>query len=114
MTVNLLRLPPHRSDEEIVEILVETPAVRIERIISTGQTTPAGEWYDQDHDEWVVVIQGTGVLAYPDGATDELGPGDSVFLPAHRRHRVLQTSVNPACIWLAVHTPGAGTAPRDS
>lgn len=103
MTQNLFALPPLPPGQELIEVLLETKTFRVERIISTGQTTPHGEWYDQDHDEWVTVLQGTGVLGYPDGSAETLCPGDAVYLPAHRRHRVVSTSVSPACIWIAVH-----------
>ncbi len=91
------------SDDEFFEVLAAAENVRIERIISHGHTTPEGEWYDQDDDEWVVLLQGEARLEWGDGAMTDLGAGDSVFIEAHRRHRVVYTSVEPACVWLAVH-----------
>ncbi len=92
-------------EEEVFEDLVVVGGVRIERIISTGQSTPAGTWYDQDHDEWVAVVQGEGVVAFEEGPDVRLGTGDTLMLPAHRKHRVAATSAEPPCIWLAVHGP---------
>lgn len=99
---NLFRLPEELGDEEISEILASGQEISIERIISTGQTSPEGYWYDQEQDEWVVVLQGSARLAWEDGRQLDMKPGDWVLLPAHQRHRVDWTSHNPPCIWLAV------------
>lgn len=101
--MNLFNLPPNLPDEEYFEPLLSHPKVFIERIISTGQTTPSGEWYDQDRDEWVVLLQGEATLGYEDGATTVLTAGDWVLIPAHQKHRVEYTSTHPPCVWLAVH-----------
>ena len=95
--------PLPASSEERLEKLAEGDGILIERIISTGQRTAEGEWFDQVEDEWVVLIQGEATLAYEDGTRQHLGGGDSVFLPAHVKHRVEHTSVSPPCIWIAVH-----------
>ncbi len=100
--MNIFRLPEAKKDEEIVDILLSGSKIMIERIISTGQASPEGFWYDQDFDEWVVVLQGSAELAWEDGRTMEMGPGDWVLIPARERHRVEWTSSEPACIWLAV------------
>ncbi|GHV54298.1 hypothetical protein FACS1894206_06770 [Deltaproteobacteria bacterium] len=73
----------------------------VTRIVSHGQTTPEGEWYDQDDDEWVLVLEGDARLAYEDGVEISLRKGGHVFLPRHCKHRVTHTS--SPCIWLAVH-----------
>jgi cupin 2 domain-containing protein len=92
-------------DPELVETLLERPGARIERIVSTGQTTPAGEGYDQPGDEWVALLAGRATLRFDDGELVDLGPGDWLLIPAHTRHRVEETSEQPACVWLAVHLP---------
>ncbi len=104
---NLFQLTETKPKEECFEPLIQHPAARIERIVSCGQITPPGQWYDQDEDEWVVLLQGHAQLAYEDGTKTELGPGDYVFLPAHCKHRVVATSQQPPCIWLAIHLPPA-------
>ena len=102
MTLNLFNLPdPLPHNEDIID-LVRSDDIRIERIVSTGQTTPEGQWYDQDEDEWVALIQGEAVLEYENGERLNLSAGDYVLLPAHCRHRVAYTSPQPPCIWLAV------------
>ena len=102
MPLNLFDLPDPLPDAEEFTDLIPERGVKIERIVSCGQTSPVGEWYDQDRDEWVVLIQGEAVLEYDDGETLRLGAGDHVLIPARRRHRVNYTSRTPLCIWVAV------------
>ena len=100
---NIFDLPLKLPSEECFEPLVSSEQVLIERIISTGQTTPVGEWYNQERDEWVILLQGNATLNYTDGSSIQLKAGDYVFIPAHQKHRVGYTSSEPPCIWLAVH-----------
>ena len=100
---NIFDLPSSLPNEELFEPLISTENILIERIVSTGQTTPPGEWYDQDKDEWVILVQGEAILAYADGSEIKLTAGDYLFIPAHQKHRVEYTSSQPPCIWLAVH-----------
>jgi cupin 2 domain-containing protein len=102
---NLLAGPFARAlAEEQTTTLWERAGLRIERIVSTGQTTAEGEWYDQDDDEWVLVVKGSARLRIEGEAEDRvLGEGDHLLLPAHCRHRVTWTQASPPTIWLAVH-----------
>ncbi len=101
---NVFALPPGLPvREEFVETLCSGSGVRIERIISHGQKTPEGAWLDQDVNEWVVLLQGEATLRLENGGELRMSGGDSVFLPAHARHRVERTSSTPPCVWLAVH-----------
>ncbi|WP_054694252.1 cupin domain-containing protein [Syntrophomonas palmitatica] len=100
---NIYQLLADLPDEEIVEILAETDAVRIERIVSSGQVSPPGFWYDQPRDEWVLLLQGTAILEWENGRRRDLFPGEWLIIPAGEKHRVSETSTNPPCIWLAVH-----------
>ena len=100
---NIFNLPSSLPNEELFETLISADNMLIERIISTGQTTPSGEWYDQDRDEWVILLQGEAVLAYTDGSKIQLTAGDYLSIPAHQKHRVEYTSSEPPCIWLAIH-----------
>ncbi|MGG6268244.1 cupin domain-containing protein [Leptolyngbya sp. AN03gr2] len=101
--MNIFELPEKFLDRELFEPLIETNQLLIERIISTGQTTPESEWYDQPRDEWVLLLQGEAQLMYEDGTSIGLKAGDYLLIPAHQKHRVSYTSSNPACIWLAIH-----------
>src|SRR3990172_402897 len=104
-TGNLARdLPDRPLPDEVVDPLVERQGLRIERIVSTGQATPEGQWYDQETDEWVLVVAGAARLRIEGEATDrELGEGDWILLPAKCRHRVTWTRELPPTVWLAVH-----------
>jgi len=103
---NLFRQIPPAGGAEHFETLAGAAGVRIERIVSHGHRTPAGQWYDQDQDEWVCLLQGRAELAFDDGTALAMEAGDCLLIPARRRHRVAGTS-SPA-IWLAVFMPAAG------
>ena len=107
---SLLETSAARTDRETVDVLLDRPGARIERIVSTGQTTPPGQWYDQPGDEWVALLAGRATLRFEDGAFVELAPGDWLLIPAHVRHRVEATSADPPCVWLAVHAAPGGAA----
>jgi cupin 2 domain-containing protein len=97
-------LPTRPLPEEVADILVERRGSRILRIVSTGQATPQGQWYDQETDEWVLVVAGAARLRIEGEDSDrELAEGDWLLLPAHCRHRVAWTQSEPPTIWLAVH-----------
>lgn len=104
MTVpNLVEgIPPEPADEWF-DVLVDDGTVTIERIVSRGHRSPEAGWYDQDRDEWVMVVRGGAVLLFDDGERLALGPGDWVDIPAHRRHRVEWTEPDEPTVWLAVH-----------
>ena len=88
----------------MVDLLLERRGVRIERIVSTGQVTPDGQWYDQETDEWVLVVEGAARLRIEGEETDrELNEGDWILLPARCRHRVTWTRAAPPTVWLAIH-----------
>ena len=100
---NIYNLSQEVSQLEQFEKIVSGKNIQIERIISTGQTTPSGQWYDQELDEWVILLQGEAELSYAGGTIIRLKAGDYLLIPTHTKHRVEYTSVEPACIWLAVH-----------
>ena len=95
--------PVKKSDDEFAEVLMsgKSGGTRVERIISHGHASPPGFWYDQSEWEFVAVLQGNAELGFEAGNI-EMNPGDWVMIPAHVRHRVLRTSENPPCVWLAV------------
>lgn len=110
---NLFDTLPTVLPDELCELLVRGAGVRIERIVSTGQRSPDGFWYDQDEDEWVVVVRGHGAVRFADAAEPiVLGPGDHLLLPAHARHRVDWTDAHEPTVWLAVYFQGTGETPK--
>ena len=94
---------------EFLETISSSDNVRIERILSRGQTTPDGQYYDQDWTEYVFVLQGHAKLEI-EGIVCELNEGDWRCLLPRVKHRVTQTSIDPPCLWLAIHIgePGCG------
>jgi cupin 2 domain-containing protein len=98
---NLLGDIPPSLAEEFVTVLAQSEHVRIERIVSQGHSSPEGFWYDQGEHEWVAVLSGSARLQFED-ETLELGPGDYLNIPAHRKHRVAWTAPAESTIWLAV------------
>lgn len=108
---NLFSGIPASLPAERFDTLLQAGTCRLERIVSIGHATPPGEWYDQDRDEWVVLLQGQAGLRFAgEDAARTLTPGDYLWIPAHRRHRVEWTSENPPAIWLALHLEGDGNA----
>lgn len=104
-TENLFDLTDANACEERLQTLLHTSGVRIERILSTGQSSPADFWYDQPEDEWVAVLYGNAELELADGTRQHLAAGDHLLLPARTLHRVAFTE-NPT-LWLAVFFPPA-------
>ena len=103
MTVNLFERIL-ASPVEVATELVAMPDLRIERIISTGQASPPGFWYDQPRAEWVLLVEGTAGLRFEgEAGIRVLRKGDHLHIPAHRRHRVEWTEPGATTIWLAVH-----------
>jgi len=100
---NLLSPLPSNLQDEFVEPLITGKSVRIERIVSMGQASPPGFWYEQDEAEWVVVLHGEAKLLF-EGETPpiHLKPGDHVTIPPHIKHRVEWTSPTDPTVWLAV------------
>jgi cupin 2 domain-containing protein len=102
-TRNLLRDLPDARPNEVTEILLAGPALRIERIVSLGQTSPPGFWYDQAEAEWVLLLAGAARLRFADEPEERaLGPGDCLTIAARRRHRITWTDPVQPTVWLAV------------
>ena len=103
-TGNVFADIPERLAAEEITPLLTSPHARIERIVSYGQASPPGFWYDQPDSEWVVVLAGAaGVRFEGEAETRRLGRGDYLHIPAHARHRVEWTAAQEPTVWLAVH-----------
>ena len=103
---DVIGLLPDAGSAEIFETLLERDSVRIERIISKGQVTPVGEWYDQSWNEWVLLLQGEALLLLEGEAEPRrMAPGQWIMLPARCRHRVEWTMPGQETVWLALHWP---------
>jgi cupin 2 domain-containing protein len=101
---NLFAQLPRSGADEDIGTLLTTPNVRIERIVSNGQASPPGFWWDQEWAEWVVLLTGGAGLRFESEAeVRELKPGDYLHIPARLRHRVEWTHPSEPTVWLAVH-----------
>ncbi|BBM66133.1 cupin [Vibrio alfacsensis] len=100
--MNLLKDLPDDLSKEVFDDILSHKQLRIERIVSTGQTTPEGDWYDQEEHEWVLILEGSGELTYEDGSVIHLEVGEHINIPAHTKHRVSWTAPVQKTIWLAV------------
>ncbi len=100
---NIYKNIPESIPDELIETIAETENIRIERIISNGHASPSGSWYDQDKDEYVLLLKGSAGLFFEgEEKTVKMRPGDYVDIPAHVRHRVEWTDSDKETIWLAV------------
>jgi len=100
-TVRNIYQHPESGEREEIYTLLEKDGFRLEKIVSYGQATPMDQWYDQDKDEWVLLIKGSAVIRFAPGGCMTLTEGDFLTIPAHRKHRVEQCSRD--AVWLALH-----------
>ena len=99
---NVFSSLPADLEREVTEDILRAATVRIERIVSRGHHSSAGDWYDQTEHEWVMVLKGAGTIRFADGSEVTLRPGDHVNIPAHTRHQVAWTAPDEVTIWLAL------------
>ena len=95
---------PAELPEELIETICSADCVKIERIVSRRHASPEGFWYDQDRNEFFLIIQGSAGLRF-DGEDDivVLRAGDYLNIASHVKHRVEWTDSSSETIWLAVH-----------
>lgn len=95
---------PVELPEEIFDTICLSDSVKIERIVSRGHASPEGFWYDQEKNEFILIVQGSaGLRIENERDIVVLKTGDYLNIGAHAKHRVEWT--DPACdtIWLAVY-----------
>lgn len=97
--MNLFDIPQIELNEELTTLIMKNENIRVERIISTGQTT---DWYEQDQYELVFLLSGNAKIEYENKEIIELKAGDTIKIPKHKRHRVAFTSKTPPCVWLCI------------
>jgi cupin 2 domain-containing protein len=101
---NLMADVPAGAAQEIFQPLLERSGLRIERIVSNGQASPEGFWYDSPEAEWVLLVSGSAAIEFEGQAGEHrMQPGDWLHLPANCRHRVAWTDATRPSVWLAVH-----------
>ncbi len=93
--------------EEVFQTLCQGKSFRLERIISSGQTTPENEWLIQSEDEWVILLAGSAKILFEKNKQEySLKSGDYLLIPANMAHKVTWTDPNNKSIWLAIHFVG--------
>ena len=100
---NIFQSIPENLDEEIFDLLIQNKNIKVERIISKGQTSPKSGWYNQEQDEWVIVLKGEAIISFRDGEDISLKVGSHINIPAHTQHKVKWTNPDRETIWLAIH-----------
>ncbi len=101
---NIFAQYPEKLSEELIEEITSGASFKLKRIVSKGHATPQGEWYDQEREEWVILLKGNADIRI-DGKSEvvSLKPGDYIHLPAHKKHRVERTEPDTETVWLALH-----------
>ncbi|MDY0360091.1 MAG: cupin domain-containing protein [Desulforegulaceae bacterium] len=95
---------PEKIKKELFETIIETKNIKIEKIVSKGQSSPKNFWYDEKMSEFVLVLQGSALLQFEKNSkTIYLKKGDYLNIEPHSRHRVLATEKNIETLWLAVY-----------
>jgi cupin 2 domain-containing protein len=103
---NLFADIPKDLSDELFEPLLQTSGFRVERIVSRGHCSPKDFWYDQDDNEWLILLKGSAVLRFENPSEHiTLNPGNYINIEKHRRHRVEWTDLERETIWLAIHHP---------
>jgi cupin 2 domain-containing protein len=100
---NIYDAIPGDLKSEVFDLLLDSEIVKIERIVSKGHKSPAAGWYDQDSNEWILLLKGAAILSFDDKTSITLKAGDFYNIPAHKKHRVEWTDPGIESIWLAIH-----------
>lgn len=90
-------------EREVFETLHMNKNLLIERIVTHQPYETPGDWYDQEKDEWILLLQGKAEIEFYERESIVIKAGDYFFISAHERHRIKRTSEIPKCIWLAIH-----------
>ncbi len=102
MKNNIFELIPNDLTDEIFQTIIEKDNIKIERIVSMGHTSPESGWYDQDQNEWVIILKGEAIISFENESDLHLTPGDYTNIPAHKKHKVSWTAPDSETIWIAV------------
>lgn len=92
-----------KNSEEFIDIL-NKPNIRIQRIVSNGQASKEGFWYEQEENEFVTILEGEAVLEFEDKDKSDivLKKGDFCNIEVKEKHRLKYTSIEEPTIWLAI------------
>lgn len=88
------------ENEQFIDLL-KHENIKIERIVSNGQCSPIDFWYEQEENEFVLLLKGEAILEFENKEVI-LKEGDFINIPSKQKHRVKYTSKEAPTIWLAV------------
>ena len=101
---NIFKNIPDHIPQELFQEIIKAEGLKVERIVSKGHSSPDNDWYDQEENEWVVLLKGSaGLLFEGDEKAVVLRPGDYIHIPSHTKHRVEWTDPKLETVWLAIH-----------
>ncbi len=102
--INIFENIPDHIPEELFQEILKTENIKVERIVSKGHSSPDNYWYDQEENEWVILLKGSaGLLFEGDEKVVRLKSGDYINIPSHTKHRVEWTDPDMETVWLAIH-----------
>jgi cupin 2 domain-containing protein len=99
---NIFQSIPNNVDSEIFDVIIKSDSIRVERILSKGQSSPESGWHDQEENEWVIVLQGSGTIVFENENELTLEKGDFINIPSRQKHKVIWTEPDVVTIWLAI------------
>lgn len=100
---NIFENTQEKLKEECIEDLISTGNFKLEKIVSQGHSSPDNFWYNQDTNEFVLLVSGSAQLEFENEPSVQLKPGDYLIIPSHKKHRVSKTEQNQKTFWLALH-----------
>ena len=100
---NIFNNIPTQLSQELFQDIISKDGIKIQRIVSQGAITQDDKWFNQENDEWVIVLQGKATLSFEDDSDIKLSIGDYILIPAHKKHKVSWTSSDEQTVWLAIH-----------
>jgi cupin 2 domain-containing protein len=102
--INIFENIPDHIPEELFQKILQTENFKVERIVSKGHSSKDDHWYDQEENEWVILLKGSaGLLFEGHEKALVLRPGDYINIPSHTKHRVEWTDPDMVTVWLAIH-----------
>lgn len=100
---NIFKSIPENLEDEVFESLQQNEKIKIERVVSKGHVSPESGWYDQENDEWVLVLKGSAIIVFEEGEEVTLEAGDYINILAHLKHKVSWMDPEVVTVWLAIH-----------
>ena len=88
-----------KTEEFFFEIF-KNETIKIEKIVSNGQTSPENFWYEQEKSEFILLLEGFAILEFENREV-ELKKGDCLNIEAFEKHRVKFTSLDEPTVWVA-------------